>query len=92
MSSKNTPTPCVPKTIHASLLERLQAGQTSADAAWAAKMSATFRESAAAIGSAIRAIELRAAEICTAEDAMRLRAELSELLRDASAAVRPHTS
>lgn len=75
--------------IFASLLDRLSAGREAAETAWAAKASAGFRETVVALGAAVRAYDVRAPEIQTEEDLLRLRSELSELLRSAASAIAP---
>ena len=78
-----------PQPIFASLRDRLNAGRDAAEAAWAGKASAGFRETVVTLGAVLRSFDVRAPEIQNEEDLLRMRSELAETLRSAAAAIAP---
>ena len=89
MATKATPSAVCPMPIYTTLSERLAAGRDAADQAWASKASAGWRDTVTTLAGMVKAFELRAPEVASAEDFTRLRNELSEMLRSAASAIAP---
>ncbi|WP_158811078.1 hypothetical protein [Beijerinckia sp. L45] len=81
-----------PQPIFVSLRDRLNAGRDAAEAAWAGKASAGFRDTVITLGNIVRSFDVRAPEIQNEEDLLRMRAELAETLRSAAAAIAPRAA